>query len=98
MRSVRTFAERKAGLLRGVTAAVVFPGGIGTLDELGDLLCLNQTGFLKVPVILVDLKGYYRGLRSWLSRATRDGFLYGSTRLEVVTGVKAALSSLSRNL
>ena len=94
MRSVRTFAERKAGLFRGADAAVVFPGGVGTLDELGDLLCLKQTGFLRISVAILNLDGYYGALLAWLRRAEREGFL-GEPRLyRVVASVNALVRGL----
>jgi len=77
MRAYKTFALRKAALFRGAKAAVIFPGGYGTLDELGDLLTLRQTGILEIPIIVVDTAGFYRGLVAWDRRAQRDGFLYG---------------------
>jgi uncharacterized protein (TIGR00730 family) len=38
------FAMRKMHLVMRASAAVVFPGGYGTFDELFEVLCLRQTG------------------------------------------------------
>ncbi|HXX93947.1 MAG TPA: TIGR00730 family Rossman fold protein [Planctomycetota bacterium] len=84
LRSCKTFALRKAELFEGADAGVVFPGGFGTLDELGDLLTLKQTGFTKIPLVLVDLGGYYKHLLLWMKHAGREGFLYGGSLLSVV--------------
>src|SRR5215510_4841550 len=65
MKAYATFALRKAALIRGAAAAVVFPGGYGTLDELGDLLTLRQTRLIRTPVILVNVAKYYAGFRTW---------------------------------
>jgi predicted Rossmann-fold nucleotide-binding protein len=77
LRSCETFALRKAGLFEGADAAVIFPGGYGTLDELGDLLALKQTGLLGIPIVLLNLAGYFTSLLAWDRRADREGFLYG---------------------
>lgn len=77
IRSCATFARRKAGLFRGASGAAVFPGGAGTLDELGDLWSLKQNGFLRMPIVVVNVAGYFDELLAWVGRAEREGFLYG---------------------
>jgi hypothetical protein len=94
MKRVPTFAERKAGLFRGADAAVVFPGGVGTLDELGDLLALKQTGFTGLPLLIFNLGGYFEGLLGWLKRAEREGFLRGPRLFESVGSVRGLLGKL----
>ena len=98
LRSLRvcgTFARRKAGLFRGADAAVFFPGGYGTLDELGDILALKQNGFTDVPVLLVNVRGYFDPLVAWFRRAGREGFLYGGRPFEVVGTPLAAARRLA---
>ncbi len=93
-----TFARRKAGLFRGVHAAVFFPGGYGTLDELGDILALKQNGFTGMPVLIVNVRGFFNPLLEWFRRAEREGFLYGGKPFEVVRTPGAAFRLLSRKL
>ena len=95
MKAYSTFALRKAALIRGASAAAVLPGGYGTLDELGDLLTLRQTGLIRMPVILLDIAGYYAGLKTWDRRAERDGFLYGGRLFEVASTPRQAVRLLA---
>lgn len=54
------FAIRKLHLLERAKAAVFFPGGYGTFDELFEVLTLLQTGKIRpLPVLLVG-EQYWR--------------------------------------
>jgi uncharacterized protein (TIGR00730 family) len=54
------FAMRKLHFLLRAKALVVFPGGLGTIDELFDALSLRQTGRMqKIPTIIVG-RGYWQ--------------------------------------
>ena len=83
MRAYETFALRKAALFRKASAAVVFPGGYGTLDELGDLLTLLQVRLIRIPIVVVNTAGYFGSLLAWVRRAEREGFLYGGRLFHV---------------
>ena len=53
-------------LVKYATAFVIIPGGLGTLDELTEVLTLMQTHKIKpFPVVLFDV-GYWNGLLDWL--------------------------------
>jgi hypothetical protein len=90
MRPYPTFDRRKAELIRGAHAAAVFPGGYGTLDELGDLLVLKQTGFIRIPIVVVNVEGYFDLLLGWERLAARRGFLYGKRPFDVCWTAPAA--------
>ncbi len=94
LRSCKTFALRKEELFEGADAGVVFPGGYGTLDELGDLLALKQNGFTRMPLVLMDVRGYYASLLRWIKHAGREGFLYGDRLFEVASSPSAAIRRL----
>lgn len=60
------FAARKIAFCKYSKAFVVMPGGVGTLDELFEVLTLIQTH--KMPAIPVILFGreFWQGLLSWM--------------------------------
>lgn len=60
------FFVRKALFIKYSSAYVVMPGGLGTLDELGEILVLAQTEKIpRVPIILVDSQ-FWAGLIEWM--------------------------------
>eukprot|EP00898_Chlorokybus_atmophyticus_P006747 jgi/Chlat1/7073/Chrsp57S06773 len=86
-------ASRKIGLTEAGmrlnvadrTAFIFLPGGIGTLDELAEILVLKQLNKLgtnfPVPMIFVNYDGFYDGLISFLGNCVKNGSL-SQTELE----------------
>jgi len=63
------FFVRKIMLVKYATAFVIMPGGLGTLDELTEVLTLIQTHKIKpFPVVLFDSK-FWNGFLDWLRDA-----------------------------
>jgi uncharacterized protein (TIGR00730 family) len=61
------FFARKVMLVKYSTAFVIIPGGMGTLDELTEVLTLIQTRKIKpFPVILFN-SGYWQGFLDWMT-------------------------------
>jgi uncharacterized protein (TIGR00730 family) len=62
----RYFFVRKTMFVKYAEAFIIFPGGLGTLDELFEALTLLQTGKIRrFPVILYGT-GYWSGLLEWI--------------------------------
>ncbi len=62
----RHFFARKVMLVRYASAFIIMPGGLGTLDELTEVLTLIQTHKMKpFPVILYSSR-FWRGFLGWL--------------------------------
>ena len=62
----RYFFTRKVMFLKYSQAFVIFPGGVGTLDELFEAITLAQCGHnVKYPIVLVGKK-YWSGLIDWM--------------------------------
>ena len=51
--------ERKRQMIDRADAFVTLPGGLGTLDELLEVVTLRQLGYHDKPIILVNLGGYW---------------------------------------
>jgi uncharacterized protein (TIGR00730 family) len=70
------FFVRKVMLVKYAEAFIFMPGGLGTLDEMTEVLTLIQTGKIKpFPVILFSSK-YWGGFLDWVRRtALTNGFI-----------------------
>ncbi len=74
--SFNHFFVRKVMLVKYASAFVIMPGGMGTLDELTEVLTLIQTNKIKpFPVILFN-STFWRGLLDWLqSTVLQPGYI-----------------------
>ena len=70
-----TMRERKQILEDQAEAFVAVPGGIGTFDELFEILTLKQLGRHSKPIALLNLRGYYDPLLALLDKAMEEGFM-----------------------
>ncbi len=70
------FFVRKIMLVKYATAFVIMPGGLGTLDELTEVLTLMQTHKIRpFPVVLFG-SSYWEGFLDWLRNCTlAKGFI-----------------------
>ncbi|MBC7459700.1 TIGR00730 family Rossman fold protein [Candidatus Saccharibacteria bacterium] len=60
------FFSRKVAMTLDGSGYIYFPGGFGTLDELFEILCLEQTGKIpKAPIILVG-SDFWRPLEQFI--------------------------------
>ena len=67
--------QRKQMMSEMADAVIALPGGVGTLEELLETLTWRQLGLVKVPVIILNILGYYDGLLAMLHHAIDEGFM-----------------------
>jgi len=73
--------SRKAAMATHADGVIVLPGGFGTLDETFEVLTWNQLGVHPgsdhgaVPVVFLDVDGYFEGLFSFIERVVDSGFM-----------------------
>jgi uncharacterized protein (TIGR00730 family) len=56
-------------------AFIAMPGGIGTLEELAELMTLNQLGYVAKPLGLLDSGGFWQPFLAFLEHVVAEGFL-----------------------
>ena len=102
---VRTLAERKEYLIAHSDAFVALPGGIGTLDEVLEVMVANQLGLVRdrsganqsqnKPMILLNLGGYYNPFLAQLDAMRAEGLLRSTAGLLSADSVEDIFSFLS---
>ena len=69
-----SMAERKTRMIELADAFIALPGGIGTLDEITEVMTLTSLGITKNPIVLYDADGYYQPLKAVLDNIVNKGF------------------------
>ncbi|MER3546284.1 MAG: TIGR00730 family Rossman fold protein [Rhodanobacteraceae bacterium] len=72
---VEDMRERKHRLLTGSDAVVALPGGCGTLEELFEAITLKRLGLYFKPIVLLNTRGYYEALQTFLARMIEERFM-----------------------
>jgi len=75
---VETLAERKQKMTDAADLFVAIPGGIGTLNELIEMLTLNDLGLQAKPVILCATDGFWEPFARLIERFGTYGVLRAS--------------------
>jgi len=73
--AVDTMAERKEKLIEISDGFIAMPGGIGTLDELIEVLIMNQLRISDKPIGILNIEGYFDSLLQFFSDAVSSGFV-----------------------
>lgn len=68
---------RKQTMASMSRAAVALAGGIGTLDELCEIMTWHQLGLFTGPVIIVNTDGFYDPLLQMFEKMKAQGFMRG---------------------
>ena len=72
---VKDMHERKAMMARLSDGFIAMPGGMGTLEELFEMLTWAQLGIHDKPIGLLNVNGFYDGLAAFISHAREEGFI-----------------------
>ncbi len=72
---VNTMSERKEKMSELSDAFIAMPGGIGTLDELFEVMSWNQLEIMDKPVALYNVEGFYNHLIEFLKHTVRERFV-----------------------
>lgn len=88
--------ERKALLEQRGDAFVALPGGLGTFEELFEVLVGRLLGYHDKPIVLLNVGGYYDRLIDAIEHGIAEGFIKGKSRhaWHVAADVPAAINYL----
>lgn len=71
---VATMHERKARMAELSDGFVVLPGGLGTLEELFEIVTWKQLGLHTKPIVVVNSAGYWDNLRTVIDGIVAAGY------------------------
>jgi len=72
---VSSMHERKMRMAELAEAFCILPGGLGTLEELFEVLTWRQLGLHDKPIVVLDIQGYWQPLSHLLQAQLAGGFL-----------------------
>lgn len=67
--------ERKQLMFSRADAFIALPGGVGTLEELVEMLTWAQLGRHNKPVLLADVDGFWKPFKTLLDHMGEEGFI-----------------------
>lgn len=86
--TVSSMRERKRLMAERADAFVTLPGGIGTLEELSEIMTERSLNLTQKPLVLVNQDGFYDDLIRFLERMVAERFKSAGL-LDVFTAVPA---------
>ena len=81
---------RKKKMYEMSDAAIILPGGNGTLDELFEMLTWNTLKIHVMKVFILNVDGFYNNLLAHLDTMQEQGFLYGDWKERIIVCNNAA--------
>ena len=67
--------QRKEKMAEMNDACIACPGGVGTFEELFEIITWKQLGLYLKPIVILNTDGYYDGLLSFLRKGMQENFL-----------------------
>lgn len=91
--------DRKQLMARHSDAAVALPGGLGTLEELAEILTWRQLELYEKPIVILNVDGFYDPLIEMLEKMIELNFMSGQYRnmWQVVQTPREAIEYLKKN-
>jgi len=97
----KTMAERKEVMQDRADAFIIVPGGVGTFDEVFQIITLKELGQLgNKPIVLLNIDGYYNEFQQMMLAANGKGFLrrHVMSMYHVCNDIDDALSTIKEEL
>jgi uncharacterized protein (TIGR00730 family) len=93
---VDSMHTRKMMMFDRSDAFVILPGGLGTLDEMFEIITWRQLGIHDKPVVLVNIDGYWDRLLAMIDGMIEAGFAQPAHKdlFKVVAGIDDVVDAL----
>ncbi len=76
--------ERKHTMFEHSDAFVALPGGVGTLEEIVEIMTWAQLGRHNKPMVFVNINGFWDPMISLLDHMREEGFLHSEQLMKLI--------------
>lgn len=99
LKITNTMHERKHLMAQLSHAAIALPGGMGTLEELAEILTWRQLGLYHKPVIILNTNGYYDPLLAMFQQMINHDFMHNNYKnmWQVVSSPEDVIDCIKNN-
>ena len=89
--------DRKARMEQRGDAFITLPGGLGTFEEIFEIICGKQLGYHNKPIVLLNIAGYYDPLLAMIDHGVTQNFIKPKAKqlYHVSTSVADAIKYLA---
>ena len=74
--------ERKHRMFEKSDAFVALPGGIGTVEEIVEIMTWGQLGHHRKPIVFANIKGFWDPMLALLDHMSSEGFIHTAQRVK----------------
>ncbi|MBZ9965196.1 TIGR00730 family Rossman fold protein [Mesorhizobium sp. B292B1B] len=88
--------ERKHKMFEKSDAFVALPGGIGTVEEIVEIMTWAQLGHHRKPIVFANVRGFWDPMLALIDHMTTEGFIHTAQRVKplVVTDPEAIVAAI----
>jgi uncharacterized protein (TIGR00730 family) len=81
---VSSMSERKTKMLELSDAFVTLPGGVGTMDEMFEVLAFTHLGVNEKLVGVLNILGFYDSMLKYVDHAVAEGFVPAHVKDQII--------------
>ncbi len=81
---VSSMSERKTKMIELADAFIVLPGGVGTMDELFEVLAFTHLGVNAKLIGVLNVNGYYNKMLEFIDHAVAEEFVPARVKAQIV--------------
>ncbi|RWG85330.1 TIGR00730 family Rossman fold protein [Mesorhizobium sp. M1C.F.Ca.ET.193.01.1.1] len=74
--------ERKHRMFEKSDAFVALPGGIGTVEEIVEIMTWAQLGHHRKPIVFANIKGFWDPMLALIEHMSEEGFIHTAHRVK----------------
>ena len=91
-----TMHERKHKMFERSDAFVALPGGIGTVEEIVEIMTWGQLGQHRKPIVFANINGFWDPMLGMLDHLRREGFIHSGHLMQpiIVDRVEAIIPAI----